>query len=976
MSTGTRSKRKTAAASPPTDAVGRGNGIADSTSITVKGAREHNLKNIDIDLPRDELVVITGLSGSGKSSLAFDTLYAEGQRRYVESLSVYARQFLGLMEKPDVDLIDGLSPAISIEQKTVGHNPRSTVGTVTEVYDYIRLLYAKLGIQHCVDHPDQPVRRQSFDQIVEAVQERNAGQKIQILAPVVRGRKGHYRDLFEQLRKQGFTRVRVDGVIESISDGMQVDRYKVHDIELVADRLAVKEAAEQRLRESITLALKWGDGIVMILAESGKGQRETLYNQANACPICNRSFEPLAPNAFSFNSPYGACRSCEGLGVVRDFDDALMMPDKKLSLNEGGVAPLGKHRDTWLWKTVEAVCEHFDIDRSVAVSELTDDKIDILLNGAGDKVFPIQYTFQSGKNVIYKQKFKGILDSVRSQYSKTSSAAIRNSIESYMTSVECPDCRGGRLRPESLMVRFHDYNIRDVIRMSIAEALEHFQALKLSDREKLVGSLILKEITARLAFLGEVGLLYLTLDRAARTLSGGEAQRIRLASQIGSQLVGVLYVLDEPSIGLHQHDNQKLISSLKKLRDLGNSVIVVEHDREMIEQSDYVVDLGPRAGIHGGEVILAGKPDRLFRPRARGIRSSLTAQYILGKKSIAIPAERRPGNGQHLKIRGASGHNLQDVQLQIPLETFTCVTGMSGSGKSTLINDTLYPILSRHFYRSHARPQPYDSIEGLEHIDKVIEIDQAPIGRTPRSNPATYTGLFTLIRDLYAQLPESKIRGYKPGRFSFNVAGGRCDECEGDGVKKIEMNFLPDVYVECDVCAGKRYNNETLQVRYKSRSIADVLAMTVEEALTFFQDIPKIARKVQALFDVGLTYIRLGQQATTLSGGEAQRVKLATELSKVSTGKTLYILDEPTTGLHFEDIDILLKLLHRLVGRGNTVIVIEHNLDVIKTADWIIDLGPGGGKNGGHIVAEGAPETIAAAKDSITGSYLQPELKR
>lgn len=945
--------------------------------IVVRGAREHNLKNISLDIPRDQFVVITGLSGSGKSSLAFDTLYAEGQRRYVESLSPYARQFLGLMEKPDVDVIEGLSPAISIEQKTVGHNPRSTVGTVTEIYDYIRLLYAKIGIQYCVDHPDVPVHRQSLEQIIEGILASSSDKRIYILAPIVRGRKGHYRELFEQFRKQGYTRVRIDGELRELTEGLQVDRYQIHNIELVVDRLSVSPEQEQRLRESVNLALKLGEGILMVLTEQAPETWElTLYNQANACPVCNRSYEPLAPNAFSFNSPYGACPKCEGLGEIRDFNTMLFIPDQSVSLNEGGIAPLGKHRDTWLWKQVEAVCEALEIDRNVPVGELSAKHRDILLNGGGATVFPIHYTFKSGRTKVYKQRFPGLISTLRSQYSKTSSTAIREWIESYMSSVECPACAGGRLKPSSLAVQIYGSNIRDVISMSIVEALDYYSSLPLTEREKVIATLILKEITSRLHFLEDVGLQYLTLNRAARTLSGGEGQRIRLASQIGSQLVGVMYVLDEPSIGLHQHDNRKLITSLKKLRDLGNTVLVVEHDREMIEESDYLIDLGPYAGVHGGEIVLMQSPTALMTNGTTTHERSLTVQYILNEKRIEVPEQRRPGNGKELVLKEAQGNNLQGVTLHIPLETFTCITGMSGSGKSTLINDTLVPILMRHFYNSHTSPLPYGGISGLEHLDKVIEIDQTPIGRTPRSNPATYTGLFTLIRDLFAGLPESKIRGYKPGRFSFNVSGGRCEECQGDGVKKIEMNFLPDVYVLCDTCQGKRYNNETLQVHYRGKSISDVLEMTVEEAAEFFKDIPKINRKISTLYEVGLGYIRLGQQAPTLSGGEAQRVKLATELSKVSTGKTLYILDEPTTGLHFEDINILLKLLHRLVERGNTVVVIEHNLDVIKTADRIVDIGPEGGKHGGRIIAEGTPEEVAVLEHSYTGQYLRLELAR
>jgi excinuclease ABC subunit A len=966
------------------------NELGEYTHVIVRGAKEHNLKNVSVDIPREQLVVMTGLSGSGKSSLAFDTIYAEGQRRYVESLSPYARQFLGAMEKPEVESIEGLSPAISIEQKTVGSNPRSTVGTVTEVYDYIRLLYSKIGVQHCVDHPEMPVKRQSFDQIVESILALGKDTKLHILAPIVRGRKGHYREQFEQLRKQGFTRVRVDGRLQEITDGMQLSRYQIHTIEVVIDRMTADSEQEQRLRDSAALAMKMGEGVMTILAEETPKEdtkktgviglperRELFFSESNSCPMCQRSFEPLAPNAFSFNSPFGACPTCEGLGEIRDFNTALFTPEKHLSLEEGGIAPLGKKRDTWLWRQVEEVCKHFNIKTTKPVSKLTSEENDILLNGAGKELFSVKYTFSNGRTTTYKQRFDGILAFLKDQYDKTSSSAIRANIEQYMSSVPCTSCHGGRLKAESLNVRIGGLTITDISLMSISEALQHFENVKLTEREETIARLILKEITSRLSFLKEVGLQYLTLSRAARTLSGGEGQRIRLASQIGSQLTGVMYVLDEPSIGLHQHDNRKLIGSLKKLRDLGNTVIVVEHDREMIEEADYVIDLGPRAGIHGGEMMFSGTPEELLKREG-----STTADYLAGRKIIEYPtqAERRSGSGNAISLESARGNNLQDVTLRIPLETFTCITGMSGSGKSTLVYDTLYPILARHFTETVIVPLEYDEIKGLEFIDKVIDIDQSPIGRTPRSNPATYTGLFTLIRDLFAQLPESNIRGYKPGRFSFNVeggkGGGRCEACEGDGMKKIEMNFLPDVYVPCDVCNGKRYNAETLQVKYKGKSIADVLAMTVEEAVVFFKDIPKIFRKIETLHEVGLGYITLGQSATTLSGGEAQRVKLATELARVSTGKTLYILDEPTTGLHFEDVRILLELLHKLVEKKNTVVVIEHNLDVIKTADWVIDLGPEGGKLGGRIIAEGSPETIAKIPASFTGKYLAEEFER
>ncbi|MCS6808246.1 MAG: excinuclease ABC subunit UvrA, partial [Bacteroidota bacterium] len=919
--------------------------------IVVRGAREHNLQNISVDIPREQLVVITGLSGSGKSSLAFDTIYAEGQRRYVESLSPYARQFLGVMDKPDVDSIDGLSPAIAIEQKTVALHPRSTVGTVTEVYDYIRLLYAKIGVQYCIEHPDAPIQQQSFEQIINSILSLSNNARIYVLAPIVRGRKGHYREQFEQLRKQGFTKVRVDGRLQELVEGMQLTRYQIHTIDVVVDRLVLSSDQQTRLRDSVELAMKMGNGTITVLVEEPSDnddhktgvigiptRRELFFSREHACPQCQRSYEPLAPHAFSFNSPFGACPTCQGLGEIRDFNTALFIADASLSLAEGGIIPLGKQRDTWLWRQVEVVCKEYGIKLSTPVGKLSDEHYHLLLYGAGQRRFTIPYTLSSGRTMAYQQRFEGIVASLREQYEKTSSPNIRATIEQYMSSVVCPSCHGGRLKPESLNVRVAGKTIAEVCNLSIREALRHFRSLKLTEREETIAQLILREIIERLVFLEEVGLQYLTLQRPSRTLSGGEGQRIRLAAQIGSQLTGVLYVLDEPSIGLHQHDNRRLIRSLKRLRDLGNTVLVVEHDREMIEEADYVIDLGPKAGVHGGNVVFAGSPHVL-----REQRNSLTADYLSGRTVVPVRRPRRSGNGAYLVLENATGNNLRSVTLRVPLETFTCVTGMSGSGKSTLINETLYPILSRHFYNTLTVPLPYGSMKGLEYIDKVIEIDQSPIGRTPRSNPATYTGVFTLIRDVFARLPEANIRGYKPSRFSFNVdtskGGGRCDACEGDGVKKIEMNFLPDVYVLCDVCQGKRYSAETLQVRYKGKSIADVLEMTVDEAAEFFKDIPKIARYITTLQEVGLGYIRLGQQATTLSGGEAQRVKLATELSKVSTGKTLYILDEPTTGLHFEDVRILLELLHKLVERNNTVIVIEHNLDVIKTADWIIDMG-------------------------------------
>ncbi|MBE0643258.1 MAG: excinuclease ABC subunit UvrA [Bacteroidetes bacterium] len=960
--------------------------------ITIRGAREHNLKNIDVDIPRKQLVVITGLSGSGKSSLAFDTIYAEGQRRYVESLSAYARQFLGSMERPDVDNIDGLSPAISIEQKTVSRNPRSTVGTVTEIYDYLRLLFARAGVQHCYKD-GSPVQRQSLDQMVDRLLGFEKGTRIMILAPVVRGRKGHYRELFEEIQKDGFTKVRVDGEMLEIVDGMKVDRYKIHNIEIVVDRLVVNSEARSRLADSLEIALKFGEGVVIV---DVNGQ-DILMSQKNSCPVCGTSYEEPAPNSFSFNSPYGACATCDGLGETRAFDLDLIIPDVAKSLNQEGLVPLGKPRRTWWWAQIYAVAEKYGFDLDTSLSDISEEAMHTLLHGSGKEKYRIAYTHPDGRVTQYNHSIAGVLASLKQYYENTTSNGIREWSESFMSTKHCPTCDGGRLRPESLAVLIDGHSIHHVTHASVKEALAIFSSLTLTPRQMEIGSQIIKEITSRLGFLSNVGLDYLTLDRTARSLSGGEAQRIRLATQIGTQLVGVLYILDEPSIGLHQRDNTRLIESLKQLRDLGNSVIVVEHDREMIESADYVIDLGPAAGEFGGEVVAEGTVQALLSSNRNGKsngtarrkansateeamlqglanKGSLTAAYLSGKHTIAIPASRRGGNGKTIMLRGARGHNLKNVDLTLPLGTFICVTGVSGSGKSSLINETLYPLLAKHYYRSTMATLPHSGIEGLEHVDKVIDIDQTPIGRTPRSNPATYTGLFTFIRDLYTNLPEAKIRGYNAGRFSFNVEGGRCDACGGDGVRKIEMNFLPDVYVQCEICKGKRYNRETLEVRFHGKSIADVLEMSVAEALDFFSEIPRVRRKLQTLHDVGLGYIRLGQQATTLSGGEAQRVKLSTELSKVGTGNTLYILDEPTTGLHFEDVRMLLTVLGQLVEKGNTVVVIEHNLDVIKTADRVIDLGPEGGDEGGYIVAEGTPEDVVLCAASYTGQYLKHEL--
>ncbi|MCX7762172.1 MAG: excinuclease ABC subunit UvrA [Candidatus Kryptonium sp.] len=936
--------------------------------IIIRGARQHNLKNINLDIPRNKFIVITGISGSGKSSLAFDTIYAEGQRRYVESLSAYARQFLDIMEKPDVDLIDGLSPAISIDQKSVSHNPRSTVGTVTEIYDYLRLLFAKIGVQFCYNCGKR-VQKQSTDQIVESILKLGNGVKIEIFAPVVRGRKGHYRELFEKISRDGFLRVRVDGEVREITPGMQVDRYKIHNIEILIDKLTISKESRRRIYEAVELALEYGNNSVIV----NDGEKDLFFSKHFACVDCNISYEELSPNSFSFNSKYGACSECNGLGEKMEFDLKLIIPNPSLSISEGAIAPYGKEKDNWEWSLLKAVAKRYDIDLEKPFKKLSKEQVKILLYGAEDEKFSVKYRYSDGYTTTYTDKFDGVINYLKKVYTITTSDSVRQWVERFMSSQPCQECQGKRLKKSSLAVKIIDaetgkkIGIDEIVSMPIKSAYEFFENLKLTERELIIASQILKEIKSRLKFLIDVGLDYLTLDRPAKTLSGGESQRIRLATQIGSQLSGVLYVLDEPSIGLHQRDNIKLIQSLKKLRDLGNTVIVVEHDKETIENADFVIDLGPGAGENGGYVIAIGKPHELDS-------RSLTAQYLKGEKKIEIPQKRRQGNGKYLILRGATGNNLKNIDVKFPLGKFICITGVSGSGKSTLISETLYRILAKHFYNSTQEPLPYKSIEGIEHIDKVIEIDQSPIGRTPRSNPATYTGVFTFIRDLFSQLPESRLRGYKPGRFSFNVKGGRCEACEGSGVKKIEMHFLPDVYVVCDVCKGKRYNKETLEIRYKGKSISDVLNMTVSEALEFFKDIPNIKRKLQTLHDVGLGYIKLGQPAPTLSGGEAQRVKLATELSKVATGKTLYILDEPTTGLHFEDIKMLLDVLNKLVDKGNTVIVIEHNLEVIKVADWIIDLGPEGGDEGGYIVAEGTPEEVAQNPNSYTGRFLKKEL--
>jgi excinuclease ABC subunit A len=941
--------------------------MPEKDKIIIRGAREHNLKNISLEIPRNRLVVITGLSGSGKSSLAFDTLYAEGQRRYVESLSSYARQFLGLMEKPDVDYIEGLSPAISIEQRTTTKNPRSTVGTVTEIYDYLRLLFARIGVPYCYQC-GKKIERQTIQQIVDQVLTLPTESRIQVLAPIVRGRKGEYREIFEEARRDGYVRVRVDGEIKELDSEIKIDKNKKHNIEVVVDRLMVSPKIQSRLTESVETALGLASGIVVIDVIN---KQELLFSEHYACVDCGISYEELTPRMFSFNSPYGACPSCNGLGTLMEIDPDLVVPDKNLTLNQGAIVPWGQLKDGWYMTLTAGIVEKYGASLDTRYKDLPKNLQKALLYGS-EEVIDFNYKSRTGKmEGKFRNKFEGIIKNLERRYHQTDSTGIREWIEGFMTLAPCSACNGARLRPEARAVKIEGLGIQEVSAFSVINALEYFNRLKLSKREQTIAQQILKEIRERLGFLVNVGLDYLTLDRTAGTLSGGEAQRIRLATQIGSQLVGVLYILDEPSIGLHQRDNQRLITTLQHLRDLGNSVIVVEHDQETIEQADFLIDLGPGAGIHGGEIVAMGTPQEVAdNPK------SVTGDYLSGRRFIETPTERRAGNNQYLRLYGAKGNNLKNVTLEIPLAAFTCITGVSGSGKSTLINETLFHILNKNFYNSKEMPLAYDKIEGLQHLDKVIAIDQSPIGRTPRSNPATYTGLFTPIRDLYTQLPEAKIRGYQPGRFSFNVKGGRCEACQGDGIIKIEMHFLPDVYVTCEVCKGKRYNRETLEIKYKGLSIAEVLDMTVSQALEFFDKIPVIRRKLETLNDVGLGYIHLGQQATTLSGGEAQRVKLATELSKIGTGKTVYILDEPTTGLHFEDTKMLLTVLNRLVDRGNTVIVIEHHLDVIKTADWIVDLGPEGGEKGGRIVAAGTPEQVARVKESYTGQFLKKELAK
>ena len=930
--------------------------------IEIYGAREHNLKNIDITIPRNKLVVITGLSGSGKSSLAFDTIYAEGQRRYMESFSAYARSFLGGMERPDVDKINGLSPVISIEQKTTSKNPRSTVGTVTEIYDFMRLLFARAGEAFSYLSGHRMVR-QTEDQIIEQLFHNFANKKLYILAPIVKGRKGHYRELFEQIRKMGFSKVRVDGVVMDVVPKMQVDRYKIHDIEIVIDRIVAEEEDRYRITQSLKTALQHGKGVIMLRDEDGEIHH---YSKHLMDPTTGLSYDEPAPNNFSFNSPYGACPTCNGLGKIEEITKESIIPDPSLSISRGGIAPLGEFRDIWIFKKINAVLKNYKVSISTPLKNFPDEVMDIILYG--DKM-EVEVDSIKHPGTQWTTTFEGIINFLQKQQEE-GSEKIRNWVADYTTTSICPDCEGMRLKKESLHFKIGDKNIGELAMMDITGLAEWFSKAEdlMTDKQKIIGREVLKEINKRIGFLLDIGLDYLSLNRPLRTLSGGEAQRIRLATQIGTQLVGVLYILDEPSIGLHQRDNVKLIKALQDLRDLGNSVIVVEHDKDMMMDADYVIDIGPGAGRHGGHIVASGSPKDFLA------LNSITAQYLNNSLSIQIPNGRRKGNGNTLKLINASGNNLKNVTVNLPLGSMICITGVSGSGKSSLIHDTLYPLLNQHFYNSKKEPLPYKQIKGLEHLDKVIEVDQSPIGRTPRSNPATYTGAFTDIRALFTDLPESKIRGYKPGRFSFNVKGGRCEDCEGAGMKLIEMDFLPDVHIPCETCKGKRYNRETLEVRFKGKSISDVLDMTVEQAVEYFEFQPRILRKIQTLNDVGLGYITLGQHATTLSGGEAQRVKLATELSKKDTGKTFYILDEPTTGLHFQDIEHLLEVLNQLVNKGNTVLIIEHNMDVIKMADHIIDIGPEGGDKGGTIVTEGSPEKVAMHPTSYTAKFLKPEL--
>lgn len=938
-----------------------------SEHIVIKGARAHNLKNIDVTIPRDKFVVLTGLSGSGKSSLAFDTIYAEGQRRYVESLSAYARQFLGQMEKPDVDSIDGLSPAISIDQKTTSRNPRSTVGTVTEIYDYLRLLYARIGRPHCPVHGLE-ITSQTVEQMVDRIMAYPERTRLQILAPVISGRKGEHKGVFADIQKQGFVRVRVDSEIRDVSETIELEKNRKHNIEVVVDRIVVKDDVQARLADSIETALHMSGGRIIV---DIIGEEELVFSSNLACPECGFSIDELSPRMFSFNSPFGACPDCDGLGVKMIVDPELLVPDSQKTIEDGAFEAWAGSTSNYYPQFLQAVCEHYSIPTDVPVSQLEPEQMTKLLHGTGGEKVRFRYENDFGHKKEAQVAFEGIIHNLERRYRETASEGIREHIEGFMSAKPCGTCKGHRLRKESLAVTINDQNMAYVTALSIGEAQRFFSGLELTEKEQLIAHLILKEINARLGFLVNVGLDYLTLSRAAGTLSGGEAQRIRLATQIGSSLMGVLYILDEPSIGLHQRDNDRLIQTLEHMRDLGNTLIVVEHDEDTMLAADHIIDIGPGAGIHGGQVIAEGTPEEIMKDK-----HSLTGQYLSGRKFIPVPSKRRAPDGRWLEIVGAKENNLRSVNVKFPLGVFTAVTGVSGSGKSTLVNEILYKTLARDLNRAKVRPGQYKEIRGLDHIDKVVDIDQSPIGRTPRSNPATYTGVFDDIRDLFSTTNEAKIRGYKKGRFSFNVKGGRCEACRGDGIIKIEMHFLPDVYVPCEVCKGKRYNRETLEVKYKGKSIADVLELTIEDAAEFFQNVPRIHRKIQTLLDVGLGYMKLGQPATTLSGGEAQRVKLAAELHRRSTGKTFYILDEPTTGLHVADIDRLLQVLHRLVDSGETVLVIEHNLDVIKTADYLVDLGPEGGSGGGTIVATGTPEQVVKVAGSYTGRYLKPILER
>ncbi len=935
--------------------------------IIVRGAREHNLKNITVEIPRNQLTVITGLSGSGKSSLAFDTIYAEGQRRYIETFSAYARSFLGNMERPDVDEITGLSPVISIEQKTTNKNPRSTVGTVTEIYDFLRLLYARAGEAYSYNTGEKMVKY-TDEQIIKLILEKFQGKRTMLLAPVVRGRKGHYRELFEQIRKKGFLYARVDGEVKEVTHGFKLDRYKNHHIEMVIDKVVVDENDAKRLRDSVDIAMKHGQGIMMVLDVESNDTR--FFSRHLMCPTTGISYNDPAPHSFSFNSPQGACHKCNGLGEITEIDQAKLIPDPDLSIAKGGIAPLGPHKNTMIFWQIEALSEKYGFTLKTPVGEISEEAINALLFGTGERIKLKNSPL--GSSIDYMMTYEGIVKYILNQKSDNLSKTAQKWADQFHKSMTCPECDGQRLQQEPLHFKIDGKNISELTQLDISELSVFFDAIeqRLSKRQLQIATEVIKELRTRLQFLVDVGLTYLSLDRSAGTLSGGESQRIRLATQIGSQLVNVLYILDEPSIGLHHRDNLRLINSLKQLRDTGNSVVVVEHDRDMMLQADYLIDMGPLAGIHGGEIVAAGLPSEVLK------KNTLTAQYLTNKKKIEVPTAIRPGNGKSLKLKGASGNNLKNIDVEFPLGKLICVTGVSGSGKSTLINETLQPILSQYFYKSLLDPLAYKGIEGIDLIDKVVQVDQSPIGRTPRSNPVTYTGVFTDIRNIFTLLPEAKIRGYQPGRFSFNVKGGRCEACEGAGMKVIEMNFLPDVYVHCDKCNGKRYNRETLEIRFKGKSISDVLDMTINQGVEFFESIPSIVHRLRTLQDVGLGYITLGQSSTTLSGGESQRVKLATELSKRDTGMTLYILDEPTTGLHFEDIRVLLEVLNKLVDKGNTVIVIEHNMEVIKMVDHIIDIGPEGGKEGGYLLGSGTPQEIIKLKKSYTAKYLKEEMDR